>query len=58
MDENQKKFDAVSNSSNVKKIKKMTPAISFVDEDIGKRKKNLNLIKEEENKENLENQDN
>jgi len=54
MDENNinKKADKFSNYNNRKKI---TPALSFIDDDIVKNKKGFNLIKEEEIKEHMDN---
>jgi hypothetical protein len=52
---NNKKSDNAIKYLHSKNVKKFTPAISFIDDDIIKNKKGFNLIKEEENKEQLDN---
>lgn len=58
MDENAnhhyKKNDTPTRYLN-KKVNKFTPAISFIDDEISKNKKEFNLIKQEENKDNSDN---
>lgn len=52
MEDPNKNFDAVSTNKN-KKLKKITPAISFVDDEAEKNKKGLNLIKKEKKEKEL-----